>query len=365
MAEWSRVVNTVTNEFYRTEEVNVLRRRILTDELRKRGRITFGHSGQQMDWKIRYKQIAMTGYADMDTLTFSRKDEWKTAQLPWRGYAITDAVSKKERLMNRGTEAIIKYYDTTAKRLMQDMGSQFGEQFFVDGNAAGYTKGIHGVESFLGNSGAIGSGGYVGSPNSTYGGLVCTLGNYGGSWTPPTGKQWPEGAGDATQTYDFWAPVIVDYTVATWASSTKTWPNTCLEALRFGIMESQRNKNRIGQMDWILMGSDLYRPVKDKLATEERIIVERGTEQSSEIAVGYNDRIKYDGANITWEYGVPGAVAYGFNFEEMELASLQDQLFSAVGPAFDEATLTYRFACDFFGNLRCNPRAMAKWMKIT
>ncbi len=170
--------------------------------------------------------------------------------------------------------------------------------------------------------------------------------------------------GDATQSYDFWSPIIVNYTATAWTAATKTWPNTCLEAMRFGILQSQRNKARVGQMNWLIFDTTLYRPILDKLATSERIVIERGKEQGSDIAVGYADHLKYDGAKITWEYGVPGGVGYGFNLEEMEVKSLQDQMFSAIGPAFDEATLTYRFACDFFGNVTWNPRAFACWKDI-
>src|SRR5438132_10231177 len=121
MAEWSRVLNTTLRNFIKEVEVNVLRNRKLTALLKEKGRISFNWSGEEMEWRVEYKRLAMSGYADMDTLTFARKDRWKIATLPWRGYAVTDAVSKKERLMNKGTEAIIKVYDQTARNLMDDM----------------------------------------------------------------------------------------------------------------------------------------------------------------------------------------------------------------------------------------------------
>src|SRR5262249_41119019 len=114
MAEWSRIVNTTIHEFIRGAEVNVLRNRKLLALMKERGRITFNHAGDLLDWKVRYKRAPMIGYADSDTLTFSRRDRWKTAQLDWRGYAATDSMTKKEKLMNKDVAAIVKIYTEVA-----------------------------------------------------------------------------------------------------------------------------------------------------------------------------------------------------------------------------------------------------------
>jgi hypothetical protein len=127
--------------------VNILRNRKLLAMMQERGRITINHSGDLMDWKVRYKRAPMQGYADSDTLTFSRRDRWKTAQLDWRGYAATDSMTKLERLKNKDTEAIVKVYSEIATNLMDDMDDQFGDELYIDGNAAGNTKRIHGIES--------------------------------------------------------------------------------------------------------------------------------------------------------------------------------------------------------------------------
>jgi hypothetical protein len=41
-------------------------------------------------------------FSESDTLTFSRINRWKTAQLGWRGYAATDSITKFEKLKNKG-----------------------------------------------------------------------------------------------------------------------------------------------------------------------------------------------------------------------------------------------------------------------
>jgi hypothetical protein len=352
MPEWSRIVNTTIHEYIREEEQNILRNRKLLALMQSRGRITFNHAGDLMDWKVKYKRAPMQGYADSDTLTFSRRDRWKTAQLDWRGYAATDSMTKAERLKNKSTEAIIKIYDQIAKSLMEDMEDQFGDELYIDGNATGNAKRIHGIESFMGVSGAA-SGGYIATPSDTYAGLSTTLGNYGGSWT----GDWPSGTGDAH--YDFWSPLVVDYTDSLWSASTKTWPNTCLEALRYGIIKSKKNKSKRGQLDVIVLNDELYRQFLDKLQTEEQINTQRGQAKGGLSALGVT-------VDVTFEYGVPATVGYGFAIDSMELCSLQPQLYVPEGPDFDIATQSWRFSIDFFGNLKFKSiRYFVKWDNVT
>src|SRR6516225_7117515 len=177
MAEWSRIVNTTIHQFIRTVEVNILRNRKLLSMAREKGRITFNHSGDLIDWKVRYKRAPMQGYADADTLTFSRRDRWKTAQLDWRGYAATDSMTKLERLKNKNTEAIVKIYSEIASNLMDDLDDQFGDEFYINGYAAGNQKRIYGFESFFANAGTAPNGN-INNPSSNYAGLSCVLGNY-------------------------------------------------------------------------------------------------------------------------------------------------------------------------------------------
>src|SRR5262245_40322432 len=196
-AEWSRIVNTTIHEYVREVEENILRNRKLLALMRSRGRITFNHAGDLMDWKVKYKRAPMQGYADSDTLTFSRRDRWKTAQLDWRGYASTDSMTKLEKLKNKDTEAIVKVYAQITDSLLEDMEDQFGDELYIDGNAAGNTKRIHGIESFMGDTGVGALAGYIVPPSDSYAGLSTTLGNYGGAWSTSAGNvEWPTGNGD-------------------------------------------------------------------------------------------------------------------------------------------------------------------------
>ena len=365
--DWSGIVNTTMHKFIRQEEPNVLRNFKLLAMLQDRGRIMMNNSGDLMDWKVRYKQAPMQGFADMDTLTFSRKDRYKTAQLEWRGYAVTDMMTKMEREKNKNTEAIIKRYSTIGSLLLEDLEEQFGNEFYKDGNAAN-SKGIHGIESFFGTGSPVAAG-FVAAPSDTYGGLTTGLGDYGGSWSTASGNvNWPSGTGDAH--FDFWSPLIVDYTDAAWAASTDTWVNTALEALRYGIIKGKKNKSKKGMLDMILLEGELYRGFLELLQTEEQIHVVRGQSMGSTKGrlydLGFTDVTNFDGVDITWEYGIPSAVGYGWCLDQMSLESLQGQLFVPGGPDWDPPTQAWRFTIDFMGNLRfASIRNFVKFAAVT
>lgn len=367
MAEWARVVNTTIREYIRGEEPNVLRNRKLTALLRERGRITFNHAGEQLDWKVRYKRAPLTGFADADTLTFSRQQRWKTAVLPWRGYASTDSMTKKERLMNKNIEAIIKVYSNVAKLLLEDIEDNFEDELYIDGNAAANAKRMHGMESALGDDGntmditsvvgaerSANAADKAAAPNDTYAGLVTQVGNYGGTWT----GSWPDGTGDAH--FDFYSPTLVNTDSSGFGGATNDVAGQIDEVLRYLIIRSQKNKSRRGQLDLILLVSDFYEALLNLIDTKERFVARPGRNEGSLAKLGFTDVVNWDGVETTWCYGVTASTGYGVNVDEMELCSLQGQLFVPEGPDFDIASQSWRFSIDMYGNLKMNPRCMGK-----
>lgn len=356
MAEWSRVVNTTTHEYLKGAEENVLRNRKLLALMKSKGRISFDHGGDMLDWKVEYKQHPLEGYSDGQALSFARSSLYKTAQLEWRGYVVKDSMTKKERLMNRSAAQIIDIYAETTKLLMKSIDSQFGGEFYIDGNASGNEDRMHGIESFMGQSG-VSAGAPVGTAVDTYATLLTTLTNYGGAWT----GTWPSGTGDSQ--YDFWSPLLVDYTSAVaagsggWSSATKTWPNTGNEALRYAILYTQKNRTMDEQLDVFFLDTDLYRQWLDALDDKERILVSK---DGPLLKLGFRDTLNLDGTDVTTEYGIPASTGYGFNADKMELMSLQKQLFVPEGPDWDIVTSSWRFKIDCLGNFQFNPRNFCK-----
>jgi hypothetical protein len=348
----SRQVNTTTNRFLREEEVNILRNRKLTALVQQKGRIKYNQSGNKLEWRVRYKRVPIQGYADADTLTFPRRDRWKVASLPWRGYVVTDSEGKIESLANRGPEAIIKVYGEVGQNLRDDIEDQFGEEMYLDGNLAANAKRMHGLESFFGCTAA--SGAKVAVPNDSYAGLSTVLGDGGGAWS----GTWPDGRGDSN--YDYWSPIVIQYAQDVWGNSGATWALNCLSALRFGLRTAQRNKSKRGMVDLVLLSGSMYEQFLNKFDNKQEIIVNRGDRKTGLVSLGFGDTTYFDGAEVTWEYGIPDGVGYGINVDEIELNSMQGQLFQADGPDWDIASRAWRFAVDFLGNMRMNPRNFFK-----
>lgn len=358
---WSRVVNSTIKKYIKEREINILRNRKLTALLKKKGRMSFNWSGIAMDWKVKYKRVRLTPFADGDTLEFSRKDRNKTATLDWRGYSATDSMTKGEFLMNRNTEAIIKLYSEIASDLIDDMEDAFGEEFYVNGYDPNNSKRVHGIESFMGASQNAGNG--AATPTGSFAGLSCVPGTYGGSWNPGALPAWPHGKGDAQ--YDFWSPLIVDYGDTLFDATTHTWKNNCVEAVSFGIIKSKKSKSAKGQLDVIFVDDEMFRQYLAVQRTKERIEVARGGDKSPLVALGFSDVINQDGTDITWEYGITQGAGYGFNCDMMELRSQQAQVFVPEGPDQDISTKSWRFSVDFFGNVVWNPKFFVKWVNIT
>ncbi len=192
-------------------------------------------------------------------------------------------------------------------------------------------------------------------PSDTFANLNTDLGSYGGTWN----GTWPTGQGDPH--YDFYSPLLVDYTNTGWTPTTKTWANTCIEALRFGILKSQKNKTTKGRLDTIMLNDELYRLFLGKLDERERIVIQSNASNSTLIKLGFTDVQNFDGVDVTYEYGTPANVGYGLNIDQMELRSMQGQLFVPEGPDYDLAGKSYRFSIDMYGNVTWNPRYFLKF----
>jgi hypothetical protein len=356
MSNWSRVISTNIKEYVQGEEVNILRNRKFLAMLKERGRMSFNHSGTSLNWRVRFRRGTMQGFALGDTLTFPQIDKWKSADLPWRGYAASEGMTQMEMLQNKGMTAIVKVYANMAKVMLDDMGENFAEECYVDGNAASNGKRFHGLESAFSSSGVTRP--FVADPNDTYAGLSCAMAGYGGNWS----GSWPDGRGDPQ--YDFWSPLLVNYTDSNanaWEATTKTWKNTCLEALSYGIMAGQRNKSKTGMVDTVFLERNLYRQAVDRHRETQRIVYQPNSSNSTLVKLGFGDVFSWDGADVTWEFGMPTATGYGVNFNDVECNSLQSKLFEAEGPDYDIASSSYRFALKCYGNFRFCPRNLIKW----
>lgn len=347
------VLTSTLDNFIEGEMVNIMRHRPLLAMIKAQGAVTFNESGDEMDWLVRYKRATMTPIGDNGTATFQQVVKRKKAKLPVRAYVVTQAINKMTKVKNKGKAARIKLLATMVEELTDDIGDQFAEELYVDGNASGNELKWHGLNSAMGITGTPDTDGYISVNDDTYAGLDTDLGAYGGSWT----GNWPAGSGSAQ--YDFWTPLIVDYTDTAWAASTKTWPNTCVEAIRFAIIHTRRNGTKL---DFIMVTNEMYRQLLENLDDKEQINVMRGGDNAL-VKLGFGDTVSIDGVPVTSEYGMPDATGFGVSIakgKNLKLRSWQKQLFQ-VEKDFDIESFTDRFAVDCYGNMQFNPRNQCKF----
>jgi hypothetical protein len=371
MPEWERVVATTIKDYIKGFEEDTLRNRKLLAMLKQGGRITFNHSGDGLQWTVRWQQADMTVNNGEQSLTFDRQKRFKTATLDYEGYALTDAMTKREKLKNRSVHAIVKYYDNMIGMLITDLEEQFGAELYIDSSASGNTGRISGIETMMGINGTINittgvqrsanAADVVGSPSDTYAGLLTNLGNYDGSQSSQTdiATTWPAGTPSGPE-YDFWAPIVYNYKSTAWGGATATWADNCVKSTRYALAHSRRNMSAKGGVNFIMMDRDLYRQFCDKYDSKEQLRVGRGDDYGL-LSLGFSDMVRFDGAEVTSEFGIPATVCYGFNLNCMEMLSMQDSMFVSEGPEYDMATRSWRVVVDFLGQFKfASPRHFFK-----
>lgn len=353
--DWSRVVNTTITDHIREVEVDILRNRKLLALLEASGRITLGHGGKDLDWRVQYRRATPQGFGMGDTMDFTQRDRWVTCVLPWRGYAVGDSITKVERLQNKGMEAIIDVFSEITDNQLEEIREFFCDELYIDGNASGNSKRIHGIESFLGSTGTPTGTAKVATNSDSYADKNTAVGDKGGTWT----GTWPSGFGPSH--YDYVSPPLLSWDTTGYLGAGYTkWSDNSERVLRQGIAWARRNKSKNGRMNMILMDDDMLVGFQNHFSGKETIQVRRG-ERISLVSLGFDDVVSLDGVECTSEFGVPPLTAYGFNVNQMGIRSLQDSVFVPEGPDYDIASKSWRFSVDFFGNAYFRPRYFCKW----
>jgi hypothetical protein len=370
--QFARTSSTTLAHHIREVEQAFLRNFQLGALLEANGRVSYNHGGEGFDWPVQYRIHNVEGNTGETQRNFARRNLWKTANLEYRGYQATDSMYYREFLSNRGPEGVVKVYDQFVERITTSVKQALGTEYYVDGNAAGYEQAWHGLESLFDittgsteQTVTITTGAYrsanaadiVGAPQGTYAGINMTLGNYGGE--QESGKVWPDGLADPE--YDFWSPLVVNYTT----TSTKigdgtnvTWSDRCLAAMRYALINCQRNVSVDGQITNIILNRDLYRQFLDAIQDKERIMV---TSETGLRALGFKNVTMFDGVEVSWEVGVPSEVGYGVNYNAMALKSMDSTLLRSEGPEYDIHSQAFNAVVSTLSNLQfSSPRNFFK-----
>ena len=363
---FSRTAATTLANHIREVEESMLRNYQMGALLEAGGRVNYNNSGEGFDWPVQYRMHKVEGNTGETQRNFARRNLWKTANLEFHDYQTTDSMYYREFRSNKGPEGVVKVFDNFVERLETSLTQGLGGEYYADGSASGNEQSWHGLESMFVLNGTVNStsgaqrsanaADIVGYPNDTYSGLSTVLGNYGGE--NESGQYWPDGIADAE--YDFWSPLVVNYTTthADLPSSTNTWAGQGDEAMRYAIINAQRNTSKNGQITNILLSRDLYMGLLNIIDTKERIQI--SSEQSLR-ALGFKNVLNFDGIEVSWEAAIASGVGYGVNYDNMELKSMDESLLRSEGPEYDIHSQSFNAVVSTLSNLKfSSPRNFFK-----
>jgi hypothetical protein len=362
--EWIGIIETTRHKYLKGASDLTLRKRLLLAMLKKRGRIVYNASGDECRWQVEFSQPGVSAYGDGGVVDFSNHDAYRQLGVDWRGYVATDTMSKKQKQMNAGDEALVKVFQNKQNNLMKSIRNSFAGELYKDGSAPGRENNIHGLETFMG-AGTVTSGDRIAAPSDTYGvtDLSTALGAYGGDWssdsaTPANaslGTDWPDGSGSSE--YDFLSPKLVNWSSTAWGTGETTWEANAWRVISQVITWMTLTGGDDGMPTLIPMGGNLFQGYKNAQEVKTRIVVPHKESQD----LGFGHVLNQDGVGLYPDFDCPVNTAYSLNLATITVESLFPELFWMEGPDKDPRTLwSYLWGTGFFGNVKYEPKHTAK-----
>ena len=363
--DWARAIGTTITNYLKTEEIATMRKFRVFAALEGSGNVLTNQSGRGFSWEVRFRNQPVSGNNGETPRTFARQNLWKTARLDYRGYQVSDMILRREMLENRGQQALINVAGKMASRLQESMEQHLAKEVYCNGDLVGNELRFQGLDSMFGFDGTIniadGKKRATASADDpfcwakdSYAGLSTELGAEAGSQLE-TGS-WPTAGCDPE--YDYYSPVIVNYTSKFFKGLTPTWNLQCVEAVREGIHQTKRNDSKESAIDLVMLDRRMFIDYMNRLDAKERVIV---TKQNGLKSYGFTDVFEQDGCEISTEYAVPTGCGYGLSIGNTYLHCMEGQLITAEGPYYSETNQAYRYIASVLANMRfVSPRNFFK-----
>jgi hypothetical protein len=362
--EWIGIIETTRHKYMKGASDLTVRKRLLLAMLKRRGRIEYNCSGDELRWDVEFSEPPVSAYGDGGVVDFSNHDAYRQLGIDWRGYIATDTMSKKQERMNRGEEAIVNVFQNKANKLRKSIMNNFAGEVYRSGSSAGRENNIHGLETFM-TAGTVTAADRIAAPNTTYGttNLSTALGAYGGDWssalTTPNnasiGTDWPDGSGASE--YDFLSPKLVNWSSTNWGTGSTTWEANAWRVVSQVITWLTLTGDSDGMPTLLPMASNLFQGYKNAQETKTRINVPHKEAQD----LGFGMVLNQDGVGIYPDFDCPVNTAYALNLNQMMLCSLFPELFWMEGPDKDPRTAwSWLFGIGFYGNAKYQPKHFGK-----
>jgi hypothetical protein len=368
---WERMATTTLAEHISENELVWMRNFQMLALLEANGRISYSHGGNGFDWRMRYKQHQVEGNTGETARNFVRMSPFKVANLPWRGYQATDAISVLEKEAAKGTAGQVKIIDNLVGSIEDSIKQALAAEVWTDGTLAANAQMWHGIESIFGtptqsftiDTNAARSANAADKAlinNQTYASINTAQGTYGGSEEAST--SWPDGLADPE--YDFASPLMVNAKSTAFAPSTHTFAGQGDDVLRYCIIASQRNTLVNTQITNVIMARNFYNDFLNLIDSKEQMNI-TGVPDGLR-GLGFKNVVMFDGVELSWEASVPTACAYGFNYNNIELLSMFETLFRPEGPTYDMDNQFYKAVVSTLSNIKFNQiRSMFKVYNAT
>lgn len=357
-SEWEGALEVTRETYMKTVVKAAMRRRLFFAMLRKRGKFKFNQGGTDLTWLIEKKQHNPQQFGDGQPIQFVRKSLHKQATIGFRSYYDNDAISWRNEMQNKGTDALVKLGASKLEGLGTSMKSFLNGELFKDGYAAGNEQSIHGLESMFGTGTTV-AGDIIAQPSDTYATLATDLATEGGVWssdytTSPNANaasDWPFGnpVGHHSGThYDYWSPKHWNWSSTGWNTGGVTWEDNCLLVLRNAVTCQRRLNGEEGKTDMFLCDDRMLIDLKTALEPRMRTSTPHKAAQD----LGFESVVNYEGVAVDTDFHIPVNAGYGVSLDQMEFCTQTPDLFESHGPQWELTQMAHLFLTAFLGNVK-------------
>jgi len=302
MALPARISSTTISKYLNGAWENYVENKFVFKMMKQRSKFTYNNSGTSQTWDARVGKYQGAAYEAGTARTFTSKNHYVQATLPWTEIDLTEEITQLEMKQNRGREALVKLNKRILRDMSEDMQEQLGG-FILSGDGTLSPAEPSGIESFLSDDGTnpAGTGTKELNPDSTYAGLSCALGGVAALANVTT----------ADALNDAWSPVIVNG-LSTDFNGGSTWAVNALDAMRYARVRLTKSQNRKCRPDCFLLNQTDYIAVLALLDAKQTIFVRSRPDPIQ--GVGF-DMVQFDGMTVVWDEDVPAGVGYVWNFD--------------------------------------------------
>lgn len=343
-----------------------IRNRFWLTYLQNEGRILFSQGGVACNWLVKARQPQSINIASGTGVVYTQLDAHESLTVPVAGIATTQALELKIKMMNKDPLAIVDLAEEAIKSATVSTGNRLSAELYI--RNTGNENQLVGLDTPFVLDGSVVTSDMIGLPSTTaaYGGKLVRPGSYGGTWSSALAASarpssllttdWPLGSGSSD--YDFIAPKALNFQSSRWGTGGTTWLDNCEHLVR-------RAKNWIGNLGGLsrvptlhLLSQRLFDEFQDRQTVATRLSISDYGK-----SLGFGDMVlNYGGAMICPDFDCPSDTGYAINANEISLFSLHDDLFWIEGPNFNNTSLADEILVGFYGNLRFNPKYVAKYV---